>query len=72
MAPTCDNFQRYAISKLFQNKKSKTKMPSLVKKWQSIQRELDEDEQSSSSEDEQRTVQAHKRIEEWKQHQLIR
>lgn len=53
------------------NKKSKTKMPSLVKKWQSIQRELDEDEQSSSSEDEQRTVQAHKRIEEWKQHQLI-
>ncbi|XP_069750500.1 LOW QUALITY PROTEIN: formin-binding protein 4 [Narcine bancroftii] len=53
------------------NKKSKTKMPLLVKKWQSIQRELDEDEQSSSSEDEQRTLLAHKRIEEWKQQQLI-
>ncbi|XP_051884938.1 LOW QUALITY PROTEIN: formin-binding protein 4 [Pristis pectinata] len=53
------------------NKKSKTKMPSLVKKWQSIQRELDEDEHSSSSEDEQRAILAHKRIEEWKQQQLI-
>ncbi|GCB77433.1 hypothetical protein scyTo_0019993, partial [Scyliorhinus torazame] len=53
------------------NKKSKMKMPSLVKKWQSIQRELDEDEHSSSSEDEQRVVQAHRRIEEWKQQQLV-
>ncbi|XP_067833613.1 formin-binding protein 4-like isoform X1 [Heptranchias perlo] len=53
------------------NKKSKTKMPSLVKKWQSIQRELDEDEHSSSSEDEQRGILAHKRIEEWKQQQLV-
>ncbi|XP_072905164.1 formin-binding protein 4 isoform X1 [Hemitrygon akajei] len=53
------------------NKKSKMKMPSLVKKWQSIQRELDEDEHSSSSEDEQRTILAQKRIEEWKQQQLI-
>ncbi|XP_078404939.1 formin-binding protein 4 isoform X3 [Cetorhinus maximus] len=53
------------------NKKSKMKMPSLVKKWQSIQRELDEDEHSSSSEDEQRVIQAHRRIEEWKQQQLI-
>uniref|UniRef100_H3BID6 Formin binding protein 4 n=1 Tax=Latimeria chalumnae TaxID=7897 RepID=H3BID6_LATCH len=53
------------------SKKVKTKMPSLVKKWQSIQRELDEEEESSSSE-EDREVVAHKRIEEWKQQQLVR
>ncbi|XP_020389796.1 formin-binding protein 4 isoform X1 [Rhincodon typus] len=53
------------------NKKSKMKMPSLVKKWQSIQRELDDDEHSSSSEDEQRAILAQKRIEEWKQQQLL-
>ncbi|XP_053138260.1 LOW QUALITY PROTEIN: formin-binding protein 4 [Hemicordylus capensis] len=51
-------------------KKTKTKMPSLVKKWQSIQRELDEEENSSSSDDD-REVMSQKRIEEWKQHQLI-
>ncbi|XP_044294187.1 formin-binding protein 4 isoform X2 [Varanus komodoensis] len=51
-------------------KKNKTKMPSLVKKWQSIQRELDEEENSSSS-DEDREVISQKRIEEWKQQQLI-
>uniref|UniRef100_A0A8D0BX39 Formin-binding protein 4 n=1 Tax=Salvator merianae TaxID=96440 RepID=A0A8D0BX39_SALMN len=51
-------------------KKTKTKMPSLVKKWQSIQRELDEEENSSSS-DEDREVLSQKRIEEWKQQQLI-
>ncbi|XP_066556798.1 formin-binding protein 4 isoform X2 [Amia ocellicauda] len=51
-------------------KKSKTKMPSLVKKWQSIQRELDEEEKSSSS-DEDRDQLNHKRIEEWKQQQLV-
>ncbi|KPP68513.1 formin-binding protein 4-like [Scleropages formosus] len=50
-------------------KKSKTKMPSLVKKWQSIQRELDEEEKSSSS-DEDRDQLNFKRIEEWKQQQL--
>ncbi|KAL4622893.1 formin-binding protein 4 isoform X2 [Arapaima gigas] len=50
-------------------KKSKTKMPSLVKKWQSIQRELDEEEKSSSS-DEDRDQLNIKRIEEWKQQQL--
>lgn len=50
-------------------KKSKTKMPSLVKKWQSIQRELDEEEKSSSS-DEDRDQLNSKRIEEWKQQQL--
>uniref|UniRef100_A0A8B9HMQ7 WW domain-containing protein n=1 Tax=Astyanax mexicanus TaxID=7994 RepID=A0A8B9HMQ7_ASTMX len=47
----------------------KTKMPSLVKKWQSIQRELDEEEKSSSS-DEDRDQLNNKRIEEWKQQQL--
>ncbi|XP_048340354.1 formin-binding protein 4 [Sphaerodactylus townsendi] len=51
-------------------KKIKTKMPSLVKKWQSIQRELDEEENSSSS-DEDRDVISQKRIEEWKQQQLV-
>ncbi|CAH6788260.1 formin-binding protein 4 [Phodopus roborovskii] len=51
-------------------KKSKTKMPSLVKKWQSIQRELDEEENSSSSEEDREST-AQKRIEEWKQQQLV-
>ncbi|KAF7663627.1 hypothetical protein LDENG_00205760 [Lucifuga dentata] len=52
------------------SKKSKTKMPSLVKKWQSIQKELDEEEKSSSS-DEDRDQLNKKNIEEWKQQQLI-
>ncbi|XP_068800471.1 formin-binding protein 4 isoform X8 [Struthio camelus] len=51
-------------------KKGKTKMPSLVKKWQSIQRELDEEENSSSSEEDRETT-AQRRIEEWKQQQLL-
>ncbi|XP_039610170.1 formin-binding protein 4-like [Polypterus senegalus] len=51
-------------------KKTKTKMPSLVKKWQSIQRELDEEENSTSS-DEDRDFVNQKRIEEWKQQQLV-
>ncbi|XP_029008268.1 formin-binding protein 4 [Betta splendens] len=51
-------------------KKSKTKMPSLVKKWQSIQKELDEEEKSSSS-DEDREQLNKKSIEEWKQQQLV-
>uniref|UniRef100_A0A2K5S694 Formin-binding protein 4 n=1 Tax=Cebus imitator TaxID=2715852 RepID=A0A2K5S694_CEBIM len=51
-------------------KKSKTKMPSLVKKWQSIQRELDEEDNSSSSEEDREST-AQKRIEEWKQQQLV-
>ncbi|TRY99703.1 hypothetical protein DNTS_002238 [Danionella cerebrum] len=50
-------------------KKSKTKMPSLVKKWQSIQKELDEEEKSSSS-DEDREQLNTRRIEEWRQQQL--
>ncbi|KAG7467972.1 hypothetical protein MATL_G00137820 [Megalops atlanticus] len=50
--------------------KKKTKMPSLVKKWQSIQRELDEEEKSSSS-DEDRDQLNSRRIEEWKQQQLV-
>lgn len=54
-----------------QSKKGKTKMPSLVKKWQTIQRELDEEENSSSSEDD-RELTTQKRIEEWKQQQLMR
>ncbi|XP_072194096.1 formin-binding protein 4 isoform X3 [Excalfactoria chinensis] len=52
------------------SKKGKTKMPSLVKKWQSIQRELDEEENSSSSEEDRETT-AQRRIEEWKQQQLL-
>ncbi|XP_028305388.1 formin-binding protein 4 [Gouania willdenowi] len=52
------------------SKKSKTKMPSLVKKWQSIQKELDEEEKSSSS-DEDRDQLNKKNIEEWKQQQLV-
>lgn len=61
----------WCLNILLQRKKTKTKMPSLVKKWQSIQRELDEEENSSSS-DEDREVMSQKRIEEWKQQQLIR
>lgn len=45
-------------------------MPSLVKKWQSIQKELDEEEKSSSS-DEDREQLNKKGIEEWKQQQLV-
>ncbi|MEQ2158464.1 hypothetical protein GOODEAATRI_012584 [Goodea atripinnis] len=52
------------------SKKSKTRMPSLVKKWQSIQKELDEEEKSSSS-DEDRDLLNKKSIEEWKQQQLM-
>lgn len=52
------------------SKKSKIKMPSLVKKWQSIQKELDEEEKSSSS-DEDREQLNKKSIEEWKQQQLM-
>ncbi|KAM9377887.1 formin-binding protein 4 [Pholidichthys leucotaenia] len=52
------------------SKKSKTKMPSLVKKWQSIQKELDEEEKSSSS-DEDRELLNKKSIEEWKTQQLL-
>nr|XP_020469405.1 formin-binding protein 4 isoform X2 [Monopterus albus] len=52
------------------SKKSKTKMPSLVKKWQSIQKELDEEEKSSSS-DEDREQLNKKSIEEWKQQQFM-
>ncbi|KAM3919818.1 formin-binding protein 4 [Leptodactylus fuscus] len=50
-------------------KKSKVKMPSLVQKWQNIQKELDEEDNSSSS-DEDRSVLNQKRIEEWKLQQL--
>ncbi|XP_061577407.1 formin-binding protein 4 [Cololabis saira] len=52
------------------SKKSKTKMPSLVKKWQSIQKELDEEEKSSSS-DEDRDQLNKKNIEDWRQQQLV-
>ncbi|KAM9854278.1 formin-binding protein 4 [Aulostomus maculatus] len=52
------------------DKKGKTKMPSLVKKWQSIQKELEEEEKSSSS-DEDRDLLNKKSIEEWKQQQLM-
>lgn len=45
-------------------------MPSLVKKWQSIQKELDEEEKSSSS-DEDRDQLNKKSIEEWKHQQLM-
>lgn len=53
-----------------QSKKSKIKMPSLVKKWQNIQKELDEEEKSSSS-DEDRDQLNKKSIEEWKQQQFV-
>ncbi|XP_062246640.1 formin-binding protein 4 isoform X1 [Platichthys flesus] len=51
------------------SKKSKTKMPSLVMKWQSIQKELVEEEKSSSS-DEDRDQMNKKNIEDWRKQQL--
>ncbi|XP_034391084.1 formin-binding protein 4 isoform X2 [Cyclopterus lumpus] len=51
------------------SKKNKIKMPSLVKKWQSIQKELDDEEKSSSS-DEDRDQLNKKNIEDWRQQQL--
>lgn len=45
-------------------------MPSLVKKWQSIQKELDEEEKSSSS-DEDRDQLNKKSIEDWKHQQIL-
>uniref|UniRef100_A0A8C5CH72 Formin binding protein 4 n=1 Tax=Gadus morhua TaxID=8049 RepID=A0A8C5CH72_GADMO len=54
----------------FQSKKTKTKMPSLVKKWQSIQKELDEEDKSSSS-DEDRDQLNKRTIEEWKSQMLL-
>ncbi|XP_077372186.1 formin-binding protein 4 isoform X2 [Festucalex cinctus] len=58
------------IKKTKKDKKGKTKMPSLVKKWQSIQKELEEEEKSSSS-DEDREQLNKKSIEDWKQQQLL-
>ncbi|KAK7891698.1 hypothetical protein WMY93_023661 [Mugilogobius chulae] len=52
------------------SKKIKTKMPSLVKKWQSIQKELDEEEKTSSSDDD-RDLLNKKSIEEWKHQQFM-
>lgn len=68
--PSCPRSPR-TVEFPTQGKKGKTKMPSLVKKWQSIQRELDEEENSSSSEEDRETT-AQRRIEEWKQQQLLR
>lgn len=51
------------------SKKSKIQMPSLVKKWQSIQKELDEEEKTSSS-DEDRDQMNKKNIEDWRKQQL--
>ncbi|XP_058502310.1 formin-binding protein 4 isoform X2 [Solea solea] len=65
-APPTDKTKKVKKDK---SKKSKTKMPSLVKKWQSIQKELDEEEKSSSS-DEDRDQLNKKSIEDWKQQQL--
>ncbi|XP_012885408.1 PREDICTED: formin-binding protein 4 [Dipodomys ordii] len=69
-APKVPPPEKVKKGKKDKTKKSKTKMPSLVKKWQSIQRELDEEENSSSSEEDREST-AQKRIEEWKQQQLV-
>lgn len=66
-APPTDKTKKVKKDK---SKKSKIKMPSLVKKWQSIQKELDEEEKSSSS-DEDRDQLNKKSIEEWKQQQFM-
>ncbi|XP_069713328.1 formin-binding protein 4 isoform X5 [Phaenicophaeus curvirostris] len=69
-APPPPEKEKPRKSRKDKGKKAKTKMPSLVKKWQSIQRELDEEENSSSSEEDRETT-AQRRIEEWKQQQLM-
>ncbi|XP_034541676.1 formin-binding protein 4 [Notolabrus celidotus] len=66
-APPTDKTKKVKKDK---SKKSKIKMPSLVKKWQSIQKELDEEEKSSSS-DEDRDQLNKKNIEDWKQAQFV-
>uniref|UniRef100_UPI0037E724E4 formin-binding protein 4 isoform X2 n=1 Tax=Semicossyphus pulcher TaxID=241346 RepID=UPI0037E724E4 len=66
-APPADKTKK---TKKDKSKKSKIKMPSLVKKWQSIQKELDEEEKSSSS-DEDRDQLSKKNIEDWKQQQFM-
>ncbi|CAJ1057341.1 formin-binding protein 4 [Xyrichtys novacula] len=66
-APPTDKTKKVKKDK---SKKSKIKMPSLVKKWQSIQKELDEEEKSSSSDDD-RDLLNKKSIEDWKQQQLV-
>ncbi|KAM6961180.1 LOW QUALITY PROTEIN: formin-binding protein 4 [Aplochiton taeniatus] len=75
--PTADPFAAKSLPsdkakklKKDKSKKSKTKMPSLVQKWQSIQKELDEEEKTSSS-DEDRDQLNKRSIEEWKQQQLL-
>ncbi|XP_072291741.1 formin-binding protein 4 [Eucyclogobius newberryi] len=60
----------FLFPSFLKSKKIKTKMPSLVKKWQSIQKELDEEEKSSSS-DEDRDILNKKTIEEWKHQQFM-
>ncbi|KAM8892122.1 formin-binding protein 4 isoform 2-T2 [Spinachia spinachia] len=66
-APAPDKTKKIKKDK---SKKSKIKMPSLVKKWQSIQKELDEEEKSSSS-DEDRDQLNKRSIEDWKTQQLM-
>ncbi|XP_077953636.1 formin-binding protein 4-like isoform X1 [Gasterosteus aculeatus] len=66
-APAADKTKKIKKDK---SKKSKIKMPSLVKKWQSIQKELDEEEKSSSS-DEDRDQLNKRSIEDWKTQQLM-
>lgn len=66
-APPLDKTKKVKKEK---SKKSKIKMPSLVKKWQSIQKELDEEDKSSSS-DEDREQLNKKSIEDWKHQQLV-
>ena len=72
-APVKLSFNCYSSACSFffpQSKKTKTKMPSLVKKWQSIQKELDEEDKSSSS-DEDRDQLNKRTIEEWKSQMLL-
>lgn len=66
---TLEKMEKTKKTKKEKTKRSKTKMPSLVKKWQSIQKELDEEEKTSSS-DEDREQLNKKGIEEWKIQQL--
>lgn len=69
-AKTLPTLEKSKKGKKEKAKKSKTKMPSLVQKWQSIQKELDQEERRSSSGEEDREQLSKKGIEEWRHQQL--
>uniref|UniRef100_A0A8C4QJ85 Formin binding protein 4 n=1 Tax=Eptatretus burgeri TaxID=7764 RepID=A0A8C4QJ85_EPTBU len=65
LAPVAEKSKR---GKKVRGGKSKGRMPPLVEKWKSIQRELEDEEREESDEEE---LNPQQRIQEWKMQQLI-